>query len=137
MYGLLEQFASDLVFHSRLVVRCGFQWLSAEDPLVEGEPVLDFVGFGVNRHPESLRKVTLTHRSSGQFLDDMFEINVESGLDLIQMGVQFGAHPFNLGVGLSPYIGEHLSLFAAEYHRVGQSLSAQVGASRVVRVVHS
>ena len=52
----LEQFASDLVFHRRLVVRCGFQWLPAEDPLVEGEPVLDFVGFGVNRHPESFAR---------------------------------------------------------------------------------
>ena len=79
--------------------------------------------------------MTLPDGASGQILDNLFEIYAESGLYRVQMGVQLGAHPFALRIGLGPDIGEHLSLFPAEDHRVGQSLAAEVGASRVVRVV--
>ena len=79
--------------------------------------------------------MTLADRTAGKFLLDLSEVDVESCLDRVEVGVESGAHLFDLGVGLCLHVGKLLCLLAFEDHRIGKTLAAEVGSARVVRVI--
>ena len=72
----------------------------------------------------------------GQLLDNLLEIQIEPGSHGVQVGVEFGAHSLDLGVGLLLDLGEKPRLSPFKDDRIGQTLTADVGAAGVVGVVH-
>ena len=79
--------------------------------------------------------MTLTDGTAGKFFFNVLEIDVETGLDGIEMLIEFSAHPFDLGVGFSLDRSKLLGFLTLEDDRIRKSLSAEIGSAGVVGVV--
>ena len=94
------------------------------------------LGIGIQGHAEGLGQMPFPQLSLGQGFLNLIDIQLDILSFVLQPVVEFGAHSLHLGVGLGFHLFQLALRRARERGRAVKPFSAQVGAARVVRVVH-
>ena len=86
--------------------------------------------------PQRFGQMAFADRTFGQRLLDQVEVEPERSVVRCEHVVQLAAHGFYLRVRFGADVGQLRGVRFGQVDRVGEAFAAEVGAARVVRVVH-